>query len=135
MASRQYLGKQWFADSWPAEFLDYHINVLELFPVVLAVQIWGHKMANHKILIRSDNTATVHVIKQYDSKDKVMMKLVRRLVLLSLQHNILFRASHVPGHENVLADLLSRLKFQEAFQFAKHLDRRPVPVPVDLLTI
>jgi hypothetical protein len=50
------------------------------------------------------------------SKDKIMMKLVRRLVLATLKHNILFKACHVPGKLNFVADILSRFRFQEAFQ-------------------
>ena len=38
-------------------------------------------MANHKILFHSDNTATVAVINKMSSKDKIMMKLIRRIVL------------------------------------------------------
>lgn len=130
-------GKQWFAQKWPISFQahKYHINILELFPIVLAIQIWGHKMANHKIVISSDNATTVHVINNMTSKDKVMMRLVRRLVLLSLQHNILFRATHVPGHSNIIADRLSRLQFQEALQQAPYLDKVPISLPTELLTV
>ena len=30
-------GNQWFMHSWPAEFTSLHINILELFPIFLAV--------------------------------------------------------------------------------------------------
>jgi hypothetical protein len=38
------------------------------------------------------------------------MIFVRRLVLACLKFNILFRAKHVPGAKNTLADALSRLQ-------------------------
>lgn len=62
------------------EFGSFHINILELFPIVLAVEIWGKTMANRRILFLSDNEATVFVLNKMSSKDSIMMKLVRRLV-------------------------------------------------------
>ena len=81
-------GSQWFAELWPVAFQELHINIMELFPIVLAVEIWGHKMANHKVLFYSDNKATVYTINKQTSKEKFMMKLIRRLVLFSLKYNI-----------------------------------------------
>ncbi|MES9881498.1 MAG: reverse transcriptase domain-containing protein [Sedimenticola sp.] len=129
------LGKHWFAETWPPEFGQYHINILELFPIVLAVQIWGHKLENHKIMFHSDNEATVHVLNKTTCKDPIMMRLVRRLVLLSMKHNILFRAVHVPGKANKVADFLSRFQFQAAFQCAPQLQRVPLKLPPEMLTI
>ena len=42
------------------------------------------------------------------------MKLVRHLVLKCMQFNIHFKAKHIPGKHNVLADLLSRSRLQDA---------------------
>jgi hypothetical protein len=83
-------------------------------------------MANHKIMFHSDNEATVNVINKMSSKDKIMMKLVRRLVLATLKHNILLKACHVPGKLNFVADHLSRFRFQEAFQCLPTLSQTPV---------
>lgn len=63
------------------------------------------------------------------------MKLVRRLVLVTLSQNILFKAKHIPGKSNTLADHLSRFKFQEAFRIAPHLNPSQTVVPKDLLSI
>ena len=40
------------------------------------------------------------------------MFFVRKLVLVCLNHNILFKAKHIPGTYNHLADLLSRFQVQ-----------------------
>jgi hypothetical protein len=108
---------------------------LELFPIVIAVELWGHKMANHKITFFSDNEATVCVLNKQSSKDPYMMKLIRRLVLLSLRFNILFRACFIQGVRNVTADHLSRFEFQKAFHASPGLDANPVAVPEHLLVI
>ena len=47
-------GMQWLMHGWPEEFENFHINILELFPVVLVVEIWGAKMSNQRILFLSD---------------------------------------------------------------------------------
>ena len=128
-------GTEWVAERWSPSMKLLHINVLELIPIVVAVELWGHKMANHRILFHSDNEATVYVINKMTSKDKLMMKWVRRLVFLSMKHNILFRASHIPGNKNILADSLSRFDFQKAFQVAPHLQRSPLIIPPQVLDI
>ena len=40
------------------------------------------------------------------------MDLVRFLVLISMKHNFLVRARHVPGVHNEIADALSRFQVQ-----------------------
>ncbi|VDI80146.1 Hypothetical predicted protein [Mytilus galloprovincialis] len=34
-------GSKWFSGQWPPELKDLHITVKELFPIVLAIEIWG----------------------------------------------------------------------------------------------
>ena len=58
----------------------------------------------------------VLIINKQTSKDSDIMKLVRRFVVLMLTHNIMFKASHIPGKTNTAADLLSRLQIKQ-FKF------------------
>lgn len=83
-------GENWFAVRWPLEFQNYHINVLELFPIVVAVEIWRDNMANHKVLVLSGGEATVHVINNMTSQDKIIMRFVRRLVVAAMRFNVDF---------------------------------------------
>lgn len=128
-------GSDWVAERWPSHFQTHHINILELFPIVLAVELWGNKMANHKITFHCDNLATVCVLNKQTSKDPIMMKLVRRLVLVCMHYNILFCAKHVNGVDNIIADSLSRFEFQRAFREAPFLSRTPLRVPEHLMLI
>jgi len=41
------------------------------------------------------------------------MLLIRKLVLLNVNFNILFKSEHIPGNKNVLSDALSRLQIQK----------------------
>ena len=62
------------------------------------------------MLFFTDNEAIVHVIDKQSCKDKSLIHFVRKLVSICLQHNIVFKAKHIPGIYNHLADSLSRLQ-------------------------
>lgn len=107
-------GSKWFYGKWvDINMQEFSITVKELFPIVVAIEIWGQNLSNCSIMFFSDNLAVVHIINKMSSKDSVVMSLVRRLVLACLEYNILFRAEHVPGKQNILPDLLSRLQVQK----------------------
>jgi len=71
----------------------------------------------------------VHIIHSQSSRDPLIMTLVRLIVGASMTHNILFRATHVPGKQNVIADLLSRFQSQKARQLAPWLRPNPTALP------
>ena len=128
-------GDQWLGGSWPVDLKAMHITFKELFPIVLALEVWGHKLKNHKILFMCDNYAVVEILNKTSCKDVNVMKLVRRLVLSCLQHNIHFRGKHIPGYTNVISDKLSRFQFQAAFQAAPWLNHSPTRIPTHLMSI
>ncbi|XP_062587810.1 uncharacterized protein LOC134249476 [Saccostrea cucullata] len=115
-----YLGNQYFSGIWPKTWNTYHITIKELFPIVLAVQLWADQLENRCIIFFTDNDAVVHIINKQSSKEKTIMVLVRRLVAQCLKHNILFQARHVPGLDNVLADHLSRQQIPQFLQKFSH---------------
>ena len=61
-------------------------------------------MANQRILFLSDNEATIYVVNKMSSKDPIMMKLVRRLVVATMKFIIVYRCKHMPGKINNIAD-------------------------------
>ena len=63
------------------------------------------------------------------------MKLIRRRVLAALTYNVYFRAKHIPGKQNIIADKLSGFKFQGALTVALWLKQSPVVVATHLLHI
>lgn len=128
-------GSRWFAHYWPEGMGNLHINIMELFPIVVALEMWGGHMANHKILILTDNACTKDVINKMSSKCSVTMKLVRRLVLSGMNHNTVIRAKHIPGKLNLVADSLSRFDFQNAHKLAPWLDAQASQIPCNLLSI
>lgn len=110
------LGSEWCAGEWPQSWWDAglcrNLALLELFPIVVAVEIWGSFLSNKRVCFFSDNMAVVHCISKLSSSSLPVLALLRHLVLRCLQHNIWFRARHVPGVDNSIADSLSRFHWQ-----------------------
>ena len=50
-------------------------------------------------------------------------------MLICLRNNILFRAKHIPGVKNGLADSLSRLQVDKFKGMSQGMDRVPTPLP------
>ena len=126
-----YLQGHWTAGAWPDWVLqgDYSITFKELVPIVLTVFLWGHILANKKVLIYCDNEAVVHCINNQTSKSKPVLQLIRRFVLKCLRTNIVFQARHMPGQLNSIADSLSRLQWERFRRLAPGADSHLTPVP------
>ena len=84
----------------------------------------------------TDNEALVHVINTSTCRDTSLMIFVRacKLVLVCLKHNILFKAKHISGFKNTLADALSRLQIERFKKLAPaYMDPMPTAIPSHLL--
>ena len=129
-------GSEWFFGAWPDEWKQLNITILEFYPIVLSVLLFGDKMRNQRIKFFTDNAALVDIINKATSRDATVMVFVRRLVLACLNFNILFRARHVPGVKNVLADSLSRLQVSKFRQLAPvGVQASPTATPIPLLPL
>lgn len=123
-------GSHWCYGEWPSSWQYQNIAILEFYPIVLSLYLWGAAMSNQCILFFTDNEALVHVINKQTCKDRVLMAFVRKLVSICLHHNILFKAKHIPGVRNQLADALSRLQVQTFRHLAPpHMDSLPTEIP------
>ena len=73
------------------------------------------------------------LITRQSCRDKRLMYFVRQLVLICLRNNIVFKAKHVPGSRNGLADALSRLQVQTFQRLApSSMDTLPTDIPLHL---
>jgi len=122
---------QWAQERWPESWraLLSDITVLELFPIVVALFVWGKKLANKKIMFHCDNMAVVHILNHLSSKSDKVMCLVRVLTLQCLSFNILIKAKHVEGIKNSVCDSLSRFQMSRFRQLAPAANREPTPMP------
>ena len=127
-------GPYWCYGAWPEHWKGFNITILEFSPIALSVLLWGDLMKNQRIIFFTDNAALVDIINKTTSRDPMIMGFVRRLVLACLKFNILFRAKHVPGVENHLADSLSRFQVT-SFTQAAPVGTHPSPtiIPETLL--
>lgn len=120
---------RWFNGVFPKEWQKLNIMTLEFYPIILSISMWGHLWQNHSILFFTDNESLVSVINKQTSKDNEVMKMVRFMVLQCLKLNILFKAKHIPGKRNVLADLLSRLQVGHFLNLAPLAQKKPCQIP------
>ena len=98
------------------------------------VLLFGDRMRNQRITFLTGNAALVEIINRATSRDATVMVFVRRLVLACLNFNILFRARHIPGVKNVLADSLSRLQVSKFKRLAPvGVQASPTAIPIPLL--
>ena len=88
-------GREWCYGKWLENWLKYSIAVLEFYPIVLSLCLWGHRMRNQCVLFFTDNESLVSVINKQTSKDSDLMTFVRTMVLVCLQNNILFKEKHI----------------------------------------
>jgi hypothetical protein len=43
-------GSWCFAESWPSYLKEYQIAIKELFPIVVALELWGKHLQNSKVM-------------------------------------------------------------------------------------
>ena len=134
-----YFSGQWASAPWPESWhmkgYTSDITVLELFPILVAIHLWGAKLRNKKICFRSDNMAVVHIINSMTSKSEAVMVLVRNLTLKCLQFNISVKAQHISGSDDTICDALSRLQFQHFRTLAPKAEVEPQEVPEFLWSV
>lgn len=122
-------GVEWFWGLWPEAWHSFNVAVLELYPIMAAVHVWGNAWANKSVCFFTDNEALVPVINNQTSREPHIMALLRPLVLACLHYNINFAARHIPGRFNTLTDKLSRSQVDRFRELAPWADVNPVRVP------
>ncbi|KAL2096688.1 hypothetical protein ACEWY4_008836 [Coilia grayii] len=127
-----YFAGQWFASAWPREMLHLPPSaaspaVYEVYPVVVAVLLWGSSWSGKRVLIYCDNEAAVFAINKGRSRVPVICPFLRRLVWTAACHQFILTAAHIPGHQNAIADSLSRFAFQRFRTLAPDADPDPTP--------
>ena len=130
---------QWFQGKWlPHQTLDtknISIDWQELYAIVVACYIWASVWAQKRIIFYCDNQAVVSIINSKRSKSTRIMDLVRALTLKTMKYNFYFKAIHVPGHSNDIADSISRFQQTRFRRLAPHADQQPQPLPEEFFRL
>ena len=124
---------QW-PNHWKGSDILGDITFLELVSIVLSFFIWGEEFKN-KILLRVDNQALVSIVNKRTSKSKRVMMLIRKLVFLTMYNNVQFKASHIQGVHNKIADALSRFQDQRFRTLTPGTDLLPAVIPQEFVMI
>lgn len=130
-------GQYWLAGVWRPKHraaaqrrARYSMPFYELYALVAAARAWGHLWRCKKITFRCDCDPVVQAITRCRSKSREMMHLLRVLSETAIEHGFDFRCEHIPGVDNSVADILSRLgdcaQFRAACPNAALL---PTPLP------
>lgn len=59
---------------------DRSITFLELFPLVVAVTLWGAGLSHRRVLFRVDNMSVVEVVNRHSVRSAQVLKLLRVFV-------------------------------------------------------
>ena len=109
-----------------------HINVLELYPITLAVHLFGDQWRNRNILFLCDNLCIVHCLNKQTSTNSLIMRMIRIIVLQSLRNNFCFAAKHIFSKQNYVLDCISRFQIAEARKAAPSMNDNPEHIPPEL---
>lgn len=129
------MGSSWFYGAWDDSWWSQqNIMLLELFPICLSIQLWGEGLRDACIMIHTDNQSVIPALLNRSSKLRSVNRLLRDISLASMQYNILIQAVHIPGVDNYLADLLSRLQVPTFHRLAGGImNPAPTIIPRNLL--
>ncbi|XP_029937157.1 uncharacterized protein LOC115380206 [Myripristis murdjan] len=126
-----YFQGQWFASRWPKSFpkVDSSSALYEIYPIAVACHVWGKSWKRKRIAVQCDNEAVVGIINKGRSASREIMPFMRSITWLSVTHNFIITARHVPGRANVIADSLSRFNFQVFKTLCPEASPTPTAVP------
>jgi hypothetical protein len=106
---------RWFAGRWsPAVLAIAHTETtlsmpfLELLALVIAAGTFGHLWQRKKITFQCDCLPVVHAVSGQGSRNPRQMHLLRALTAIACLSGFDFRAVHIAGVTNTVADCLSR---------------------------
>ena len=86
-----------------------HINITELWPVLVAVHRWGVRWRNQDVMVVTDNTQVQSWVNTGRSINPYAMAWLREIFWVTSFYNINLKACRISSEDNVLADALSRL--------------------------
>ena len=105
------------------DIYDDHINITELWPVVVAIHRWGLRWRNGSVMVVTDNTQVQAWVNKGSCPNPYAMAWLRELFWVASFYNITIRACRIRSEDNILADALSRLNSEDSVIICEaHID-------------
>lgn len=126
-------GHAWIAGFWPSKKWEkINIAVLELYPIYAAIHQWTKDLSDQTIAVYTDNKAVVEVLNRLYAKDKHLRCFLKPIALWVLNRNLVIRAVHIEGKENIGPDLISRGKHIDFLKKFPQMNNYPDKLDKDL---
>ncbi len=94
---------------WSGRHLMWHINCLEMLALFLALNTFSRELRDRHVLVRTGNTAVVSYINhQGGLRSRHLYRLAHQILGWSQGKVVSLRTVHIPGHLNMVVDILSR---------------------------
>lgn len=81
-------GTHWCCAAWPEAWCNKqatnNVVLLELFLVLVALELWGGQFANRQILVETDNKGVLFAINCLSSRSLFVIAILRQVVFLCL---------------------------------------------------
>ena len=116
---------KWMQGIFPDEWSKKSIAIRELVPVFLAMVAWHMEFQNSTIVFHVDNQSVVNMLNSQTSPDPILLAMLRKIIVISMLHNIVFISQYIPGKMNIVSDHLSRLQVDKARQTQPGLEKEP----------
>lgn len=95
---------------------------MELFLVLIFLELWSAGFTKRQVVFHSDSKAVVYAINRVSSNSLPVLALLRHLVFKCLEMNVWIGAKYVPGIDNVIAGSLSRLQLSRFRELVPEAD-------------
>ena len=126
----------YFKGTFPEHLKGKNIATLELWAVLIALEIWKDKFRGQFFWIHVDNEAVATVLNTGASRNTELQDLLRRIAYIAATHQFVIRAKHISGVSNRIPDWLSRWRDFRARRLFKRHSRsksfKQIKVPADL---
>ena len=106
-----------FSGYWSVKMLPYAIHIKEALTVLMGIIECRHLLTGKNVKLYCDNSAFVAAYLNRWSKDNVMMQIIYKLVLICVKFKILLYIEYINTKNNIIADLLSRIKYDKYKQY------------------
>jgi len=110
-------------------------TLVELGAVLLACVTWGHEWMGRHVVIRTDNSGAFSSWSRLHSPVPRQAELIRAVALLSIHYGFWLSIVWIPGDRNVVADAISRSRWQLLRSLVPLAAPNPSPYPAHALLL